>query len=161
MDTAAGAIFNATRTHRYMLWRSLSDLTTPGHRLAVCFVGLNPSTADEQHDDPTVRRCINFARTWGFAVFYMLNAFAFRATDPREMKAADDPIGPANSVTLHTISNHCDLTVACWGNHGTYMNRAAEVLPLLKHPACLGTTKTDQPRHPLYLSKSTQPRPYP
>ena len=79
------------------------------------FVGLNPSTADETNDDPTIRRCIAFAREWGYARLHMANLFAFRATEPRDMMNASDPIGPENDKHLLTLANDSILTVAAWG----------------------------------------------
>ena len=84
-----GARFSESRTHRYALWR-IWEKGAP----MVMFVGLNPSTADETQDDPTIRRCIDFAKRWGYGGLYMLNIFAFRATNPKDMKAAADPVGP-------------------------------------------------------------------
>jgi hypothetical protein len=85
----SGADFSPCRTWRYKLSRRWS-LTGP----MIAFVGLNPSTADEIDDDPTVRRCIGFARRWGFSGMYMLNVFAYRSTNPRELRTATDPVGP-------------------------------------------------------------------
>ena len=81
----------------------------------IAFIGLNPSTADEINDDPTIRRCIGFARRWGFGGMYMLNVFAYRSTNPRELRAATDPVGPRNDAALLTTSRRCDMVVACWG----------------------------------------------
>ena len=90
-----GAIFSGCRTYRYTLWRSWDR-----DKGDVMFIGLNPSTADETLNDPTVRRCINYAKSWGYGGIYMANMFAFRATDPKEMKQAKDPIGYRNDFWL-------------------------------------------------------------
>ena len=92
-----GARFSVDRKYRYALWRHWNGNK---ERNYVAFVGLNPSTADEKTDDPTIRRCMGFARSWGFNGIWMINAFAFRATKPKDMKAAIDPIGPDNDYAI-------------------------------------------------------------
>lgn len=147
----SGALFSICRRYRYRLWRSW-DTEKP----LVAFIGLNPSTADETLDDPTIRRCIGFARDWGFGGMAMLNIFAFRATDPKVMKAAADPIGPANDVWLAKTAGEVSLTVACWGSHGSHLDRGAQVLrSVLTGPLkCFGLTAGGQPKHPLYLART-------
>lgn len=152
-----GAMFSRDRAYRYTLVRQWKPSGAPN---MVSFVGLNPSTADETTDDPTVRRCINFAQRWGFDGMYMLNAFAFRATDPEEMKAAASPIGPENNQVIVEYSRVSKLTIICWGNHGAYLDRGHFVKGLINNPFCLGWNKTGEPKHPLYLAKDTPPRPY-
>lgn len=83
------------RTYRYELWRTWDE-----SKPYAMFIGLNPSTADETEDDPTIRRCINFAKTWGYGGLCMTNLFAYRATQPEDMKRASDPIGNKNDETL-------------------------------------------------------------
>jgi hypothetical protein len=137
---------------RYALWRAWDP-----DRPTVAFVGLNPSTADETLDDPTIRRCIGFAKSWGYGGLYMLNLFAFRATDPADMKAAADPVGPYNDEALSYRQSRCQLTVAAWGVHGGFKGRADHVLShVLVSDAvyCLGKTKDGFPKHPLYLPKT-------
>lgn len=146
------ADFSSDRIHRYSLSRFWIS-----SKPKVAFVGLNPSTADENIDDPTVRRCIRFADSWGFGGMYMLNIFAFRATDPKEMKAAADPVGFLNNEFLERISSECEITVAAWGTHGNFKGRDQEVLPLLNNLHYLAKTKHGFPKHPLYLKKSLQP----
>lgn len=150
-----GAQFSPCRTWRYALWRTWSD--GDGH---VMFIGLNPSTADETNDDPTVRRCIGFARAWGYGGIYMLNLFAFRATDPRSMKAAPAPIGPENNRFLRMYYEEAGIAIAAWGAHGAFMRRDELVALLLPQLHCLGTTKDGHPRHPLYLRSTERPVPY-
>src|SRR5271157_168450 len=91
----SGATFSLCRTWRYKLWRRWSAAVP-----MVTFIGLNPSTADEINDDPTVRRCLGFARRWGFGGMSMLNVFAYRSTNPRALRAATDPVGPRNGAAL-------------------------------------------------------------
>lgn len=150
----AGAIFSPCRTWRYVLWR-VWDESLP----KVAFIGLNPSTADETQDDPTIRRCIGFARSWGYGGIHMLNLFAFRATDPRDLKAATQPIGPENNNRLILYCEASQLVVAAWGAHGAYRNRGTDARSMLwkldlHH---LGLTKDGHPKHPLYLPKSLMP----
>jgi hypothetical protein len=147
-----GATLSPCRTYRYSLWR----VWEPDKGM-VAFCGLNPSTADETVDDPTIRRCIGFARDWGYGGLYMLNLFAFRATDPKVMKAATDPVGPDNDATLVSYQKQGVLIVAAWGNDGVFKGRAQHVLKnvLVHGPVkCLGRTKDGCPKHPLYLPKT-------
>jgi len=121
------------------------------------FIGLNPSTADENNDDPTVRRCIRYAFDWGYGGLCMANIFAFRATDPVEMKRAADPIGPENDKYLIELSEGAGIVVIAWGNHGSFHDRGNQVLKLLDDFFYLGLTKSKQPKHPLYLRKDLKP----
>lgn len=146
------AILSPCRTYRYSLTREW------GSGLAVLFIGLNPSTADETMDDPTIRRCISFVREWGYARLHMANLFAFRATDPRDMKNASDPIGPENDRHLEALANDSILTIAAWGVHGTFCGRADAVLRMgLPRLHYLRRTKDGHPGHPLYLPKTLAP----
>ena len=150
----SAATFSKCRTWRYSLARTW-DVELP----AVAFVGLNPSTADETADDPTIRRCVRFARDWDYGGIVMLNLFAYRATDPRDMKAAPDPIGPENDTYLRTCASRAGLVVAAWGAHGAYRDRAQEVVDrgLLGNFTVLGLTNGGHPRHPLYMKASCRP----
>lgn len=125
-----------------------------------CFIGLNPSTADETMDDPTVRRCINFAKDWGFGGMVMMNLFAYRATDPNLMKSQTQPTGPLNDQALRTVVELCGRTICCWGTHGIHRNREFQVKSLLADRRLhhLGLTKGGHPKHPLYLGKTTEPQ---
>lgn len=146
------AVFSPCRQWRYELWRRWA----PGP--FVQFIGLNPSTADEVQDDPTVRRCIAYSKRWGFSALCMTNLFAWRSTDPRGMKAAVDPVGPANDETLTRIAGLAGLVIAAWGVHGTFAGRADHVLKILPvRPLCLAKTKDGHPGHPLYLRADAKP----
>jgi hypothetical protein len=94
-------------------------------------IGLNPSTADEIDDDPTIRRCIAFAKSWGYGGLYMANLFAFRATEPADLFAANDPIGSGNDEWLCNLSKDAGVVVAAWGNHGSHLGRSREVMRLI------------------------------
>lgn len=124
------------------------------------FIGLNPSTADEMNDDPTIRRCIRFAQNWGFGRYLMTNLFAYRATDPKVMKAYPEPIGPENDKVLVEQASQAKLVIASWGVHGVFNNRAALVLKMLPPVHCLGITKDGFPKHPLYLKGDSKPELY-
>lgn len=130
------------------------------HPRIVTFIGLNPSTADETEDDPTIRRCIGYAKRWGFQGMIMLNIFAFRATDPKEMMTASEPIGKRNNEVIRITSEDSHKVVACWGIHGAYLNRDLKVQvllrPILDRVFCFGKTLCGQPKHPLHLKRNTE-----
>jgi len=151
----SGAILSSDRAYRYLLWRRVS----PGKEV-LTVVGLNPSTADESTNDPTVRRCIGFARSWGYSVLCVVNLFAFRATDPGALNAAAEPIGSENDFWLGQASRAASLTLAAWGNLGLLHGRNQTARPLLVRPKCLGLTKLGQPRHPLYVPADQLPFDY-
>jgi hypothetical protein len=124
------------------------------------FVGLNPSTADETLDDPTIRRCMGFARSWGYDGLCMTNLFAFRATDPSVMKAAEDPVGPMNDSILVSLAENAGIVVAAWGVHGSYLGRDRAVIEMLPQLHCLRLTISGHPAHPLYLPAGLEPFPW-
>ena len=148
-----GAQLSNCGKYRYALWRTWKE---DSH---VMFIGLNPSTADKTKDDPTIRRCIGYAKAWGFGGIYMLNLFAFRATNPKELFKADNPIGNENNDYLKMYHSKEGLNIACWGSWGVYLNRGQEVIRLLgkENLSCMGVTKTGQPKHPLYLKRGIEP----
>lgn len=149
------AAFSECRRYRYMLARIWSQ------KKPFClFVCLNPSTADEQTDDPTIRRCIGFAESQGASGMVMVNLFAYRSTDRSQLDKVSDPVGPENDYWIKKYSELSSLTIIAWGNDGSLNKRDQEVLPLLKNPHCLGVTKAGHPRHPLYLRKNTRSQPY-
>jgi hypothetical protein len=122
------------------------------------FILLNPSTADEERNDPTIRRCIGFARDWQFGSVEVVNLFAYRATDGRELLMVDDPVGEENNHFLMQAVERCSTVVVGWGIKGTLLGRGSQVLHLLagrKDVYCLGITKDGQPRHPQYVKGDT------
>ncbi len=153
------ANFSPCRKYRYSLWRSWDKLGMTGGNYAM-FIGLNPSTADEVNDDPTVRRCIAYAKAWGYGALCMTNIFGFRATDPKDMMAVDDPIGEGNNTALKEFAKGAGVVVAAWGVHGAYRGRGEEVRLMLPNLSCLRLTKDGHPGHPLYLPKSLGPTPW-
>jgi hypothetical protein len=148
-----GADLSPCGIYRYRLWRELGDGTG-----TVLFVMLNPSTADGEQDDPTIRRCIGFARSWGFRRLEVANLFALRATDPEQLRLfKGDPIGPETDTWIASLAAVAKLTIAAWGAHAFARHRAAAIADLLINPRCLGTTADGQPRHPLYIPADTTP----
>lgn len=131
-------------------------------KAAVVFLMLNPSTADAYQDDRTIRRCIAFAKRWGYGGLLVLNVFAHRSTDPRVLAHLFDPVGPENDAWISAI---CEgMTVVCaWGQGGSLNGRAAHVLRLLEGKAeimCLKRNEDGSPMHPLYCPRGTDPVPY-
>ena len=156
-DSAAD--FSPCRAYRYTLWRRWKD----GGKI-VAFVGLNPSTADEVQNDPTIRRCIGFAQDWGYDALCMTNIFAFRSTNPKLLRAVDDPVGPDNDAAILAAAYRSELVIAAWGTHGKLDGRGRAVAEQLRQAMqsdlkCLGVTKHGHPKHPLYLCRDTQPQP--
>lgn len=143
------------RNYRFALWRTWDD-----SKPRVMFIGLNPSTADEKTDDPTLVRCMNYARGWGFGGVCMANLFAFRATAPAQMKAVDNPVGRGNDRWLQKLAQEAGLVVAAWGNHGAYLGRSDRVRGLLPGLHCLKLNSTGEPAHPLYQRADVQPVPW-
>ena len=157
MTSPTGAIFSDCRRYRYVLWRVWDD-----EKATINFIGLNPSTADETTDDPTMRRCRQFARDWGYGGFLMTNLFAFRATEPAQLKIANDPVGAENDKWISQAAKDADRIIFVWGAHGSFRNRDKEVTMLLGGNAyCLSLTKAGQPGHPLYLKRSLLPVEFP
>ena len=154
LETDNGAVFSPCRTWRYTLWR-IWDRTLPSLQV----IGLNPSTATETTNDPTVRKCIGFAHRWGFGSLLMTNAFAYRSTNPHVLYTLSDPIGPANDYWLQEIATRAGFRLAAWGNHGSLMDRDKQILALIPDLHHLGLTQYDRPKHPLYLPYTTVPKP--
>lgn len=150
-----GAALSRCRRYRYALWRTWDE------RLPrVMFIGLNPSTADETQDDPTLRRTMDFAKRWGFGGVSNGNLFAYRATEPAAMIRQRNPIGPANDEWLKRLASESGLVIAAWGNHGVHLNRSSQVCQWLENLYCLKINASGQPAHPLYQRKSQQPVPF-
>ena len=123
-------------------------------------IGMNPSTADEKEDDPTINKCISYAKSWGYGKVLMANLFTFRSTDPSILNYVSNPIGSDNDFYLQKSASEADLVIACWGNPGRLLNRDKEVISLISDLYCLKQNKNGTPHHPLYLSKETKPSPY-
>lgn len=147
------ANISGCRQYRYELSRRWADGPL------MVFVMLNPSTADAAVDDPTIRRCMHFARREGLDGINVVNLFAFRTPSPAAMKAASDPIGPDNDAYLARVFLSASAwnvpVVAAWGAHGSFKRRDARVYQIAKGEGvllhCFGVTKDGAPKHPLYL----------
>ena len=143
-------IITPDRKYRYQLYRETGD-----SEKKLCFIMLNPSTADESNDDPTIRRCIDFARGLGYGGLYAVNLYAWRARDPRELGKPPhgSKIGPENNSFIRNCVAGCDLTVVGWGalKNRPQCARAELVSSWLENPKALGLTKDGHPRHPLTL----------
>lgn len=149
------AIISKDKIYRYKLSHTW-DSTKP----TILFIGLNSSIADENVDDPTITRCINFAKDWGYGTLLMANLFAFRSTYPKDIYLIDDPIGKDNDHYLLECVTQSDLIVACWGNNGTYMNREKVITELVPNLYCLQKNKNGTPHHPLRLPRNIHPLPF-
>jgi len=191
-----GAYFSKCRTYRYALWRLWHDqenmIEINGVKFPrngyVMWIGLNPSTADESVDDPTIRRCISFTKSWGYDGMFMVNLFTYRATDPNEMLAqfsvrADgqnivgeymnrsSPVGGCkNAQVVYHLQKKCALVVAAWGANQNLIvkDRASsmcswfvdEKCPIDRDLHCVAMTMDFSPGHPLYVSAAAQPTLY-
>lgn len=187
----SGAKISACGKYRYRLWREwrlgnstqwdmwTEDDGSPaldgagqqiGEPLSCLFVMLNPSTADGDQDDPTIRRCVGFAKALGFDRMGVVNLFAWRATSPKEMLAIGpdrDPVGHENSRHIQDALADAGLIVCAWGSHGGHLNQDETTLGWLQDGndrdapiVALGLTKDGFPRHPLYLPADAKPVPY-
>ena len=150
----SGAVFSDCRKYRYALWRIWNE-----DMPIAMIIGLNPLTADQTKNDPTITRCINFSRSWGYGGVCVTNLFGFRATAPTELKAHHDPIGKGNDAWVHEMAKGAAITVAAWGNHGKFLKRSLELLPSLEQLHCIEMNKSGEPAHPLYLKAELKPVP--
>ena len=158
------ATFSEDRKYRYVLdrvWDQSGKLVT--------FIMLNPSCADEVVDDPTIKRCITFAKEWGYGRLRVVNLFVYRLTDPKDLEQVDDPVGHDNDDAIRAAVGEAELVVCAWGNNVSHVDkgqpRVQEVLAIIrgqdKTPHTLGhLTKESQPRHPSRLSGDTKPGPW-
>lgn len=150
----SSASFDPTRTYRYSLWREWDG---DGQRLV--FIMLNPSTADADTNDPTIRRCLRFAQAWDYGSMEVVNLFAYRTPSPNDLRAVPDPVGAENDRYLAAAAAQADCIVMAWGNWGSLHQRDRAVYQLLAHYPnvyCLGTNQSGQPRHPLYLKRDSR-----
>lgn len=155
-DAWSVATYSDCEHYRYDLTRTWDET---GDK--VLFVMLNPSTATERQNDPTVERCERRARALGFGQFRVCNIFAWRATDPRDMRAAADPVGPDNDDAIRAGAAWADMILCAWGTHGAHLGRGAAVEALLRETGKdlwhLGLSKAGHPKHPLYIGYSVAP----
>jgi hypothetical protein len=159
-DAESVAVYSACEAFRY----SLTRVWRPSGRKAL-FVMLNPSTATEVQNDPTVERCERRARALGFGAFRVTNIFAYRATDPKVMRAQVDPVGPLNDQAIAEGAAWADQVMCGWGAHGAHLARGDAVTSLLRGTGLplyhLGLTLAGAPKHPLYIGYQVQPELWP
>ena len=184
--TSAGATISACGAYRYSLWREwrgtpnarwkmwFHDDGSPvldgagaqlGEPETATFIMLNPSTADGKSDDPTIRRCVAFARSWGYDRMVAVNLFAFRATSPRDLLRLthhDNPVGINNSHYVTLAAEQDGVVVCAWGAHGSHLGQDETILGWLQPHStfCLGRTKDGHPRHPLYVASNAELTPF-
>lgn len=153
------ALMSACSRYRYTLCRSWDNTLE-----TITFVGLNPSTADSNKDDPTIRRLIQYAKDWGYGGFIIVNLFGLRATNPLAVLKTNDPDGPENKNWVHYATKNGSMVVCMWGTKGTWFDKDREfTLEFLnkfkgKKLYCFGQNKDGTPKHPLYLSKDIKPK---
>jgi len=154
--TEAGATFSPCRRWRYLLWRRWDEAKPVAN-----FLMLNPSTADEVKLDPTCARARDYAERWGYGALIVTNIFAFRNTNPNQMKAAKDPVGPGNDAAIVKAARESALVVCAWGNHGSFLERSWQVRALLNKRKIklhsLRINANGEPAHPLYLPGRLEP----
>lgn len=155
--TDTGATFSPCRSYRYRLWRFWDQ------RPYLAFVMLNPSTADETANDPTIERCQRRAVAGGYGGLAVVNIFALRSTDPKALYRHADPVGPWNDAAILDVARQAGLLICAWGAHGKLHGRGARVLAMLREsgvePHALRIGKGGQPGHPLYLPYALEPVP--
>lgn len=160
--------FSPDRKYRYTLWREWvteQDLILGGgaHGGYLMVIGLNPSTADETRDDPTIRRCVGFAKAWGYDALCMTNLFAWRDTKPANMKTAMFPVGGDNDMWLSKCAAEAGMILAAWGVLGAFLERGASVTTALQRMGlrvhALKLNADGSPQHPLYIPADTKPIP--
>ncbi|MDD3030625.1 MAG: DUF1643 domain-containing protein [Alphaproteobacteria bacterium] len=125
----------------------------------VLFIGLNPSTADEEREDNTSRVCINYAKRWGYGGLLIGNLFSYRSTDQKVLRHVSDPVGPENDAWLKRLQSEASLVVCAWTKAGKFMGRSQHVLSFLNNPHCLVQGKEGYPGHPLYKRADLLPIP--
>ena len=153
---STSARFSECRAYRYELRRTWGDGPL------VNYLMLNPSSADEIENDPTVERCERRAVKMGYSGLVVTNLFALRATDPKQMKAHAEPVGPENDAAILAAAREARLVLCAWGNHGGHRGRAAAVRALLAREGvelwCLRVTKKGEPEHPLFVAYQLRPK---
>jgi hypothetical protein len=154
LNSDSGATFSPCRRWRYLLWRRWDE-----KKPAANFLMLNPSTADEVKLDPTCSRARDYAERWGYGALIVTNVFGWRATDPDDMKAAKDPVGPGNDEAIVKAASESAIVVCAWGNHGAFLERSSRVRSLLKGQKlhALRINANGEPAHPLYLPGKLKP----
>lgn len=146
------AILSDDKLYRYQLSRIWDD-----SKPSILFIMLNPSTADADTDDPTIRRVIRFATSWGYGAVYVANLYAFRSTDPKALKHAEDPVGKENVAHITQLIGIVDKVIYAWGNNQKEPTWLSELVQI---PYCIDLSKKGIPKHPLYLKGELLPKMY-
>lgn len=149
------AHWSACRRYRYTLWRWWGDMYTNSDNY-VNFICLNPSTADDEKDDNTIRKCIKFAKSWGYDSLCVTNLFAYRSTDRKAMLKVSEPVGLDNDYYIDNVANNASLVVAAWSQDGSHLGRSEAVRKMIWKPLHY-LRMSKEPWHPLYLPDSTKP----
>lgn len=159
-DKPGTAIFSEDRRYRYKLTRDVPSILRWNRRALM--IGLNPSIADENVLDPTLRRFMSFCQKWGATEMIVVNLFGLVSTDPRMLCKVYDPIGPENDKAIETAARTADIIVACWGAHPMARKRALEVWRMIRcsDVKCFGLNKDGSPKHPLYLPGNAELMPF-
>lgn len=148
------AVISACGKYRYLLRRVWDD-----YRIRALFVMLNPSTADGESDDPTIRSCVRLSKELSFGSIEVVNLFSYRSSSPKSLLEVDDPIGSNNDNCIRAAVKRCDLIICAWGAHQMAIDRGNTVMSEIRfeRPAvfCFGVTKEKQPKHPLYVKSGT------
>jgi hypothetical protein len=156
----SGAVFSDDKKYRYSLWRDWD-----AHKVLAMFIMLNPSTADEVKNDPTIERCERRVKVLGYGGLTVCNLFALRSTDPKALYEEPNPVGILNNFYIKKELNKSGLVVCGWGAHGKLHNRQEEVLKMITEsghkPHLLVLNKDGTPKHPLYVSYDTQIKEWP
>ncbi|MEM6686104.1 MAG: DUF1643 domain-containing protein [Bacteroidota bacterium] len=143
------AIFSKNRKHRYALIRTWNTALP----MMMC-IGLNPSVANEQQDDPTIRRVINFAEKWGFGGVYMCNLFSYITSYPEQLKITKN--NSKNDFYLKSYAEKSQEVLCAWGRHKAAKERATKVLKMMHHTTALQINKDGSPKHPLYVKAGVE-----
>lgn len=146
------AVISPCGNYRYALWREWDS-----SKKRICWIGLNPSRADDKIDDPTMKRCISYSIQWGYGSMAVGNLFAWRTPNPRNLLDAADPVGPDNDFWLQKLAADAEIVVAFWGTGGILLNRAEQIRELLPELHCLKLTKSGQPHHTRGLPNELKP----
>ncbi len=155
-NVRTNAVLSDDREYRYQLTR-----TWDAKKPTLAFIMLNPSTADETEDDPTIRRCLGYAKDWGYGSLVVGNLFAYRTSEPSELHDHSNPVGPENDNHFREICENAEKVIAAWGTDGNLQNRGQEVVDMLDMDLyALDTTKHGHPNHPLYQPKDVEPEIY-
>lgn len=149
------AKFSTCGQYRYTWWRTWDEA-----KPYAMIIGLNPTVADDVTANPTLVRCIRFAKAWGYGGVCVVNLFAYLAATPSDLMKAPEPIGKENDEWLMKLAQSAGVVVAAWGNSGGFMNRSDKVKKKIKNLHCLKVNQSGEPAHPLYLKADLMPMPY-